>query len=232
VGKHGQYGALVALLLAGPAGAECRLALALGFDVSRSVDYGDYRIQRDGILAALTDPGIREAILKPKDDVALAIFEWSGVDHQKLILDWTLVQSQADLDGVVVAFAAAVRDDVPRATGLGTALVYAGGLMDAAPDCAARVLDMSGDGRNNVGIGPDDAYAERDFGDVMVNGLAIAGHESDIADYYAAHVIRGRGAFVEAVAKHEDFPKAFRRKLERELTERIMGDAAPGAPAE
>jgi hypothetical protein len=223
VGKHGQYGALVALLLAGPAGAECRLALALGFDVSRSVDYGDYEIQTKGILDALADPGIRAAFLKPKGRVTLALFEWSGIGHQLLVLDWTEVRTAADMDRIAAVFGAHERDPVPQATALGAALVYAGGLMEQAPDCAARTLDMSGDGRNNVGSGPAAAYEEHDFGDVTVNGLTIGSHESDIADYYRAEVIRGPGAFVEEARKHEDFPKAFRRKLERELTEQIMG---------
>ena len=55
--QHGKHRALVAAaalaLWAGPGWGACRLALALGFDVSRSVDAADYRVQRDGILAAL-----------------------------------------------------------------------------------------------------------------------------------------------------------------------------------
>ena len=61
MGKHGQYRALVTAaagllgLACAPAAASCRLALALGMDVSRSVDDNDYAIQRDGLLAALAD---------------------------------------------------------------------------------------------------------------------------------------------------------------------------------
>ena len=37
------------VLMAGPAAAECRLALALAFDVSRSVGAKDYATQKQGV---------------------------------------------------------------------------------------------------------------------------------------------------------------------------------------
>jgi Protein of unknown function (DUF1194) len=36
-------------------------------------------------------------------------------------------------------------------------------------------------------------------------------------------VIRGRAAFVEVAQSQRDYPRAIRRKLERELTEQIVG---------
>ena len=53
--------AMVLMLAPGPASA-CRLALLLAIDVSRSIDAGDYRIQRDGLLDALADPAVRAAL--------------------------------------------------------------------------------------------------------------------------------------------------------------------------
>ncbi len=235
MGQHAQYRALVtaALLAATPAGAaECRLALALGFDVSRSVSARDYRIQRDGVLLALADPGIRDAFLKPAGQVALAVFEWSGQDQQVVVVDWTMIRGTGDIDGVAAAIAGQGRS-ATGVTALGAALDFAGDLIARAPDCGARTLDLSGDGRNNVGPPPEAIYARRDFGELMVNGLAIFGHEHDVAGYYAAEVIRGPGAFVEVAESPADFPRAFRRKLERELTEQIVGQAdMPGRRAE
>jgi hypothetical protein len=225
-----EYRALVAaaLLACGPpAGAECRLALALGFDVSRSVDAKDYAIQHDGILEALSDPVIRDAFLGPDDPVALAIFEWSGAEHQSLILDWTVIGSAADLAFAIDTMRRHDRDSAASATGLGAALEFAHDLMARAPGCLTATLDMSGDGQNNVGISPEAVYADRDFGATIVNGLAIGGHESDIVLYYERSVIRGRGAFVEPALRHTDFPRAFRRKLERELTEQAVSRLGP-----
>ncbi|SPH17051.1 hypothetical protein DEA8626_00565 [Defluviimonas aquaemixtae] len=220
--------ALAVLLAAGPAAGACRLALALGVDVSRSVDAEDYAIQRRGILAALADPAIRDAFLKPEDAVAFAVYEWSGQAYQEVIVDWTLVRSESGLAAIRAVIEAHERGGTALPTGLGAALDYGHALIARAPDCAARTLDISGDGRSNDGRGPEEVYAETDFGDIVVNGLPIGGHEADIAIYYRARVIRGPGAFVEVARDETDYPRAIRRKLERELTEQLMG--ALGGP--
>lgn len=229
MGKHGKHRALVtALALAlggGPASAACRLALALGFDVSRSVDAADYAIQREGILAALESEEIVDALLKPEDRVALAVFEWSGAGYQEVVVGWTEIASEADLAGFRAAIARHARASDRLATALGGALVFGRDLLGERPECGAWTLDISGDGQNNEGSGPERVYGREDFGEITVNGLAIGGHERDIAVYFRERMIRGPGAFVEVAATHEDFPAAFRRKLERELTERVMGSA-------
>lgn len=236
MGLDGQYRALVAAallaLLPGAAGAACRLALALGFDISRSVSERDYAIQKDGILAALAAPEIRDALLKPEDKVALSVFEWSGPGQQSLVLPWTLIATEADLTAVIAVIAANERRATSYPTGLGAALAYGRDLLGERDDCASLTLDISGDGRNNDGPRPDHIYLDRDFGDILVNGLAIAGHESNILRYYEAEVIHGRGAFVEFATTHLDFPRAIRRKLERELTEGVVSALPGGARRE
>ena len=59
--------------LAGPAAAQeqCRLALLLGLDVSASVDREEYRLQMEGLAAALIEPSVVEA--------ALSVFRRQGV---------------------------------------------------------------------------------------------------------------------------------------------------------
>lgn len=218
-----------ALLLAPCAFADCRLALALAFDVSNSVGAADYAIQHQGLLAALADPEIRHAILDPPDPVALALYEWSGRDHQLMIVDWTVMRTAGDLDAVMAQIRTHQRDPRRWATALGRALIFGRALMDAAPPCVEQVLDMSGDGANNDSTEPWNAYASRDFGALRVNGLAILSYEPDVAEYYRDHVIRGRGAFVEIAEGQEDFPRAIRRKLLRELTEQVVGMDAGAA---
>lgn len=218
--------ALLALFLAaGPAEA-CRLALALGFDVSASVDEADYAIQRDGLVAALRAPEVRAAFLAG-EPVAVAVFEWGGRRRQVLVADWRMVESAADLDALAALFAG--RGDLRawEPTAVGAALLYARDLIARAPDCAARTFDISGDGRNNDWLEPGRVYDREEFGDIVVNALAIGGHESDIARYFAREVIRGPGAFVEVARTHADFPRAIRRKLERELTGPVVGGGAP-----
>ena len=228
MGKHGQYGALVALLLAAPAAADCRLALALGFDVSRSVDARDYAIMQQGLAAALRDTAVRRAALAPPDHVALALYEWAGKDDQTLVIGWTELRGEGDLDRLAAAVEAHGRETAIGPTGLGAALDYGQALLASAPACAAQTLDIAGDGQNNDGIAPDRLYATRDFAGITVNGLPIGGHEHDIALYYRDAVMHGPGAFVEPAPGMQDFPAAIRRKLEKELAPRLMGAASPG----
>lgn len=235
MGQHGKHRALVAAaalaLWAGPGWGACRLALALGFDVSRSVDAEDYAIQSDGILAALAAPEIVKALLGSDDHVALAVYEWSGQGAQSLVVGWTPVRSQADIDGISARVASHARSEDKLPTALGEALDFGADLLDQAGECAARTLDISGDGRNNAGEGPERVRERRGLDGILVNGLAIGGHESDIAVYYRQRLISGQGAFVEVARVHADFPRAFRRKLERELTEQLLGKVAPGGGA-
>ncbi|HMO07410.1 MAG TPA: DUF1194 domain-containing protein [Paracoccaceae bacterium] len=206
----------------------CRLALALAFDVSRSVDGRDYDIQREGLLAALADPGIRGAFLRG-DPVALAVYEWSGARHQEMVADWRLVLSAADLDRVAAEIAAHRRWPVGLPTATGAALAFGHDLLARAPACRAQVIDISGDGQSNDGPEPDRITAGWDDG-ITVNALAIGEHEIGLVDYLHRKVVRGPGAFVEYAARHTDFPPAIRRKLWRELTEPVFGRPRPPVP--
>ncbi|MFN5997257.1 MAG: DUF1194 domain-containing protein [Paracoccaceae bacterium] len=206
-----------------PASAECRLALALAVDVSRSVDSQDYVIQTDGLAAALEDRAVREAIFGPEGEVALAIYYWSGRGYQDLIQPWVILDSPEALDGAIWAVRRTPRPSSPLATALGDALRYGAGLMAEAPDCARKVIDVAGDGRNNEGISVARTYEREDFSGITVNGLAIGEHEDGILHYYFTEVIRGPGAFVETAARQADYPAAIRRKLLRELQGPMIG---------
>lgn len=223
---------LLALLLlaAPPAGAECRLALALAMDVSRSIDATDFVIQTEGLAAALEDAAVRQAILGRQGSVALSVYQWSGVTHQELIQDWVLVEGPTDLDRVIWAVRGAQRPELRRLTALGEALRYGVELIDRAPPCARRVLDMAGDGQGNEGVSVTTVRARMDMAGLTVNGLAIGEHEQGLVAYFQSYVISGPGAFVETAPRQVDFPRAIRRKLLRELEEPQIGALmAPGA---
>ena len=63
-------------------------------DVSSSVDAAEDRLQRGGIVAALTAPEVQEAFFAGDLPVALAVYEWSGRYNQEIILDWTMISSR------------------------------------------------------------------------------------------------------------------------------------------
>ena len=209
--------AVLALCFAAPARADCRLALALAVDVSRSIDAQDYVIQTEGLAAALSDTEVRRAIFGPEGQVALAIYHWSGSGAQDLVQDWAMLDSPEALDRVIWTLRRTPRPEARLATALGDALRYGRALMDSAPDCERRVIDVAGDGRNNEGISVARTYEREDFTGITVNGLAVGEHEAGLLDYYRTEVIRGPGAFVESAARQTDYPRAIRRKLLREL---------------
>ncbi|MGA0540040.1 DUF1194 domain-containing protein [Neotabrizicola sp. VNH66] len=219
---------LFALMLSDPAArAECRLALVLALDVSRSVDAEDFAIQTGGLIAALQAPEVQTAFFAPAGDVALAVFQWSGDSHQEIVVDWALIRRPEDLAPVVAALEALRPPELRLSTAIGQALAFGRALLDRAPDCRRRVIDVSGDGRNNNGPTPERVYAGTDWAGITVNGLAIGAHEMSIERYYSEVVIRGPGAFVEMAVRQTDFPAAMRRKLQRELTEAFAALSPP-----
>ena len=219
------------LCLAAPAAADCRLALALAVDVSRSIDAQDYVIQTDGLAAALSDKEVRSAIFGPEGQVALSIYYWSGKGYQDLVQPWVTLDSPEALDAAIWEVRRTPRPEAPLATALGDALSYGLDLIGDAPDCERRVIDVAGDGLNNDGISVARTYEREDFTGITVNGLAVGEHEADIVDYYAQEVIRGPGAFVEVAPRQADYPEVIRRKLLRELEGPMIGALRRPGPA-
>ncbi|MGR3571522.1 DUF1194 domain-containing protein [Brevirhabdus sp.] len=229
---------LVFLTLASTGGAAqaCRLALVLALDVSSSVDSREDALQRQGLAAALLYDPVRRAVLDdPANPVALAVFEWSGRDQQQVILDWTLLRSEAALRRAAGILRASRRGHSQFPTAAGYALGYAASVFATAPDCLFRTLDVSGDGINNAGFSPALAYANFPLDGITVNALAILGGGKGAADdaalleFYRKQILRGPGAFLEVAANYEDFERAIRRKLEREIRAKLTG-RAPTAP--
>lgn len=221
------------MFLSSPAGAvECRLALLLALDVSSSVDAAEDTLQRGGTVAALTAPEVVEAFFATDEPVALAVYEWSGRYNQEVILDWTLINSQLDLvrAAEVVANSKRSHNDFP--TAMGYALGFGAGMMARAPRCLQQTIDMAGDGQNNEGFGPEQAYREFPFDGITVNGLVVnaADFEGEVGliAFYRAQVRHGPGAFIEIADGFSDFERAMRRKLERELMPLAIGNV-PGA---
>lgn len=245
MGKHGKYRPLVGAVLAaalatwgGPgAAAPCRLALALAIDVSSSVDAREDALQRNGLAAALVAPDVMRAFLAAPGPVALSVFEWSSRADQTVLVDWRLIRGAADLHAVAARISGSVRSSEVAATAMGHALAFGSRMLERAPDCARHVIDLAGDGENNDGYGPRLAYKNFAFSGVVVNGLAINGadYEAEIRliDFFRTEVLRGPGAFLEIAQGFEDYERAMRRKLERELTGPVAGippGTAPGAP--
>jgi hypothetical protein len=199
-------------------GNACDTALALGLDVSSSVDLDEHRLQRQGLAAAFRDEAVVDAVLGSGGGVMVAVYEWSGFYQQEVIVEWTWLGDAEAIRAFAERLDGQVRREDAWPTSLGRAVEFATRLHGANPRaCGRRVIDISGDGVNNHGAGPD-WYAERGILDgYTVNGLAIRGALPDPAEYYRDSLIHGPGAFVEVADDFADYHRAILRKLLREL---------------
>lgn len=226
---------LCALLIPAPAEAACRLALVLALDVSASVDPAEFRLQADGMAAALRAPPVVAAMLGGGGQVAVAVTQWSGPEDQAVVADWTLIDGPAAIDALAARVAAVRRRPAfDGRTAIGSALRQGADLLARGPDCAARVIDIAADGTNNAG--PDPRALRDRLDGITVNALAIGGdlpldhgtmaeEGGQLSAYLRSDVIRGPGAFVEQADDYADFERAMTRKLLRELDMMVLGAA-------
>ena len=200
----------------------CRLALVLALDVSSSVDAEEYVLQRDGLAAALDDASIREAILDGEGHVAAAIYEWSGRRQSAIISPWLTLGQDADIDELIRRLQSTPRSHSRFPTALGYALGFGATLLEQGPECDRRVIDVSGDGKNNDGFSPQLAYRNYPFRNVTVNGLAVLGGTPNVVEYFQREVRFGFGAFVETSDGYQGYREAMTRKLFRELNDMTL----------
>ncbi|MFZ5781403.1 MAG: DUF1194 domain-containing protein [Pseudomonadota bacterium] len=226
---------LVALPAAGEDRKEVDVALVLAIDISGSIDPDEARLQREGYVEAFRDPAIIRAILSGNyGRIAVAYFEWSDAWVQKLLVDWTLLDSEAAIEAFAMRLSAAPIS-VARRTSISGAIRYAIPLFERSPhDAERKVLDISGDGSNNDGGLVTDMRHEALKQRIVINGLPIKNGrpnpfgfpaEDDLDEYYLHCVIGGPRSFVEVAHSFEDFPRAIRKKLLQEVA-----DAAPSLP--
>lgn len=210
--------------------AACRQALTLGLDVSGSVDDAEYRLQRDGLAAALGHPDVRAALLAmPSAPVRLQIFEWSGRGFQRILLPWAEITGPESLDMAIARLRGSRRVAAPSTTALGTAMQFGLDQLARHSACWERTLDLSGDGQSNEGPRPRSVQAAASPGagatiNALVVGTDTAQAEisrpagiAELSAYFRAEVIHGPDAFVETAIGFGDYERAMIRKLLREL---------------
>lgn len=209
-------GAAQAQALAQPQAQACREALALGLDVSGSVDDAEYTLQVEGLARALDHPEVRAALFAlPQAPVRLMVYEWSGPQDQRILAPWAEIDGPAALASFQAQLRGARRQPMDPSTAIGPALRFGAAALAEQPGCWRRVLDLSGDGQHNTGPHPGGVA----MGDVTVNGLVIGpgARVAALSAYFRAYVLRGPDAFTETALGFADFEAAMARKLLREL---------------
>jgi hypothetical protein len=222
-------GSLAVLAGASSARAETvvDLALVLAVDVSRSIDEVEADLQRRGYTEALTNEHTVEAILSGDNKrIALCYVEWAGINYQVPVIDWTVIDSAATAQRFAEKLSEAPRTSQSW-TAVGTALAFSAKHFESSGVVARRrVIDISGDGRANDGP-PAETVRDGVVADgIVINGLPVMMNRANFnrpADtgldkYYEENVIGGPGAFMVPAANFDDFGRAVRNKLIREIS--------------
>lgn len=215
-----------------PPSAQVDLLLVLAADVSRSVNYEEFKLQRQGYAEALSDPRVLEAITSGRHQrIAVSFIEWSGASAQQVVVDWTIVDGPA----AARSFGDLLLE-LPRAfaerTGIGAAIDFSMAHLERAPFKAARrTIDVSGDGTNNSGRDVASARDDALRKGVTINGLVILSERplawnpehthppGGLAHYFRENVIGGPGSFVIVAENFASFGQAIVKKLIAEIAD-------------
>ncbi|WP_413871825.1 DUF1194 domain-containing protein [Albidovulum sp.] len=196
--------------------AACEVALLLTIDVSGSIDRGEYRLQAEGLAAALEDPEVAEALLAAQ--AALGVVQWSGAGKQTFSIPWRRMLSPAEVAGFAARSRALDRAYTGSDTAVGEAIAFSASRFDAVADCRRKVIDISGDGPQNAGPPLAPARGAATAAGIEINAVAIedAGRAAPITEFYRRSVIT-RNGFVLTARGLEDYPRAIREKILREV---------------
>jgi hypothetical protein len=205
----------------------------LAMDVSRSMDQAKFLLQRQGYAAAVSNPQVLNAITSgPHQRIAVCFIDWSGPFEQKLVIDWSIIDSPAAALRFGDLIAQAPRSFY-NSTSIGSGINFAAAQIARAPFEAERhAIDVSGDGTNNAGpdvqFFRDQAIAKG----ILVNGLVIltdievapnprhTNPPGGIEKYYRDNVIGGAGSFVMVAEDYNSFGRAMVKKLIAEIATR------------
>jgi len=202
------------------------LELVLAVDVSGSVDPVEARLQRKGYADAFRDPRVIRAIAGGAlGRIAVVYVEWAGVDFQGVAIDWTVIADAASAG----AFADRIAQLAPRTwrwTSLSGAIDFSVPLFARnAYEAERKVIDISGDGRNNSGRPAAEARDDAVAQGIVINGLPIMNDRENFGSppdpnldvWYEANVIGGPGSFLVVAENFGTFSEAIVRKLLLEI---------------
>ena len=206
----------------------CALELVLAHDVSGSVGPRDYALQQSGMAAAFRDAAVQRAVAGLEGGMIVVVTQWSGLTRQHQATGWHRVSGPESLGRLAETVEGLARPWRNFSTAIGEMLIHAEAVSATAPlHCEHRVIDVSGDGVSNEGRAPGPVAARLAAAGYTINGLVIRGERPDPVPHYAEQVIAGPGAFVEVAADFDDYPRAFRRKLLREIDPPVTASRRP-----
>ena len=209
--------------------------IVTALDISDSVDAQSSRIEIDGMAQAILAPEILGAIQAGRHGrIGFAVFAWHEGAYPALVA-WTVIGSAADAQGVAARLradlpidaAALGSADSPRMTDLSGAIDHGAMLLLSAPFATDRmVLNVIGNGWDNVGEAPEYARDRLLAKDAIINGV-IVGEDPVLADYFRQNVIGGPGAFLITARDKSAITSMLARKFLRDVAMTTPGALSP-----
>ena len=213
-------------------GQAVELELVLAVDTSLSINADEYAIQMGGLALAFRNSHVISAIEAAGDNgIAVALVQWGIGEQQEITVDWTHVYDRASAKLFAHAIEATPRRFFGKGTGITRALQFSSSIFKGNGfQGRRRVIDISGDGRNNSGRPPAPMRDRVVAAGIVVNGLAILDGDITLGAYYAEHVTGGTASFVIIADTFHDYPAAIRKKLQREILAPLAAKPANTAP--
>ena len=205
------------------------LELILAVDCSYSVDQSEYALQMNGIAYALRSPEVKQAIQMGRyQRIAIALIQWSSTKNQSIAIPWTIISSSKSIDEVANAIERLPRAASPGSTSISAVIAKSLHLFSSSPlNTNRRVIDISGDGRNNDGVPPHflrDVAVEKG---ITINGLAILNEIPSLHYYFRKQIAGGFGSFVIKANSYRDYKQAIHEKLIREIASLPVAQNTP-----
>lgn len=197
-------------------------ALVISIDVSSSVNDDRYRLQLEGIAAALEDPSVVQTVLSgPLGNIIVAVVTWA--DNPRLAIPWTIIEKTEDAHRLATRIRGLTHQE-GKFTCMGGMMRYTSDkVLFRLPVPANKiVIDISGDGPDNCSSGNLIENTKNDLiaAGATINGLPILeGPTSEgLEDWYRDNVIGGNAAFIMPAQGYNDFARAFRQKFIIEMS--------------
>jgi len=171
-----------------------------------------------GLGDAFLRPEIKKAIHAGQHgQIAVAAIEWSDGDNQMVIMPWRIIATNAESDALGANLAGMQRKVSEGGTSISMALKYSANLLAEAPSAERRVIDLSSDGRNNMGPPVNAIRDELVAQGITINALAILNEWPELASYFERNVVGGEAHFVIPANDYSAYAEAIHRKLLREI---------------
>ncbi|WP_119303713.1 DUF1194 domain-containing protein [Dongia deserti] len=203
-------------------------------DVSSSIDAQETMLQVDGMAQAIRAPEIVAAIQNGRHGrIGFAVFIWADGDFPELV-SWRVIGSPQDAEEASGEISSRVRSiiDAPTRsvgslTNTSAALEHAAQLLQSSPYASKRaIINIVGDGEDNVGEDPRRIRDELVARGVTINGVVVGG-DKNVLEYYRHAVAGGPRGFVLSADKPETLVQVFAFKFMSEIALNIRHQELP-----